>query len=554
MNVKRILVSFFLSLGLVIGTVQGWAQSPSPSPSGSGLLELSTILFNTEIRSAPVRLDGRRLFTIAASTTSNSQANPDIDLRLQGIETRLHQFANQPQESAPQVTAAIDATSNLPVLSVNQQYLMTVTTLDAQLEGQKPEDYANLLIPIIRNALIRARQERQPEFLMRQSLIAIAIILSMVLLSWILSRVQRQLHRQQKRIQNTTPQMSEVSGNTPETAQTQLIVREQLVKRQQHTLKDVQRRSIQFIQFGVWAIGGFYILGLFPYTRSLQPLVLSTPLKVVIVIVAVYLLIRFSDLIIDRIFSAFNITDWSTPTSSQRIALRISTFSRITKSLTMIAWISVGFIVLLSVVGIQVLPLLAGAGIIGLGISLASQSLIKDIINGFFILLEDQYAVGDVIQVGSVTGFVEHMTLRITQLRDTEGRLITIPNRVENLSKDWSRVDLSIAISYDADLDQAIQVIHQVGTAMSEDAEWQSRVLEPPDVLGVDALSSEGVTLRIWIKTQPLQQWNVGREFRRRLKQALDAQGIEIAVPQQVLSVRGAINEHIFNPDGNSKK
>mgnify|MGYP002780878330 CR=1 FL=1 len=547
---KRLIIHFLLSLSLILISTQVWAQTPSPSPS----IEIPEFpdFFNTEVRSAPVRLDGRRLFTIAATATNNTESNPEINLRVQDIETRLNQFANQPQ-NPPQVTSAIDSTSNLPILSVNQQYLMTVTTLDAQVQGQTPANYANQLTQIIRDALVRAKQERQPEFLMRQSFVAIAIVAGLSLLSWLLSLAQKKLRKQQKRIQSEIPSIPNIAANTPDTAttHTQLVVQQQLTKRQQNTMKDVQRRSLQFAQFAIWAIGGFYILGLFPYTRSLQPFVLSTPLKVVLIVTAIYLLIRFSDLIIDQVFSAFNVTDWTSPMTSQRIALRISTFSRIAKGLTAISWISVGAIVLLSVVGIQILPLLAGAGIIGLGISLASQSLIKDFINGFFILFEDQYAVGDVIQVGTVTGLVEHMSLRITQLRNSEGRLITIPNSaisiVENLSKDWSRVDLAIAISYDSDLDRAIQVIHEVGQEMTHDENWQSRILEPPEVLGVETLNSEGVTLRIWIKTQPLQQWNVGREFRRRLKQALDAQEIELAIPQQALSVRGAIDDRDFD-------
>jgi small conductance mechanosensitive channel len=204
--------------------------------------------------------------------------------------------------------------------------------------------------------------------------------------------------------------------------------------------------------------------------------------------------------------------------------------------------VTTAVLLILSVLGIEILPLLAGAGIVGLAISLASQNLIKDVINGFLILLEDQYAVGDVIQVGSVSGLVEYMNLRITQLRTAEGRLVTIPNSeiviVENLSKDWSRVDLAIAIASNADVNRAIQVIQAVGDALSRDPLWQNEVVEPPEVLGIDELSSNGVTIRVWIKTQPLQQWKVGREFRKRLKIALDESAIEIAVPQQTLSLR----------------
>jgi small conductance mechanosensitive channel len=182
---------------------------------------------------------------------------------------------------------------------------------------------------------------------------------------------------------------------------------------------------------------------------------------------------------------------------------------------------------------------LAGAGIIGVAISFASQSLIKDMINGFFILLEDQYGVGDVIIVGEVSGLVENMNLRITQLRNDEGRLITIPNSaitiVQNLSKEWSRVDLRIDVAYSADIDQALALIEQVAHDMSRDRPWSDLILEPPLLLGVDKLDHAGATVRLWIKTQPLKQWEVAREYRRRLKLAFDKAGIPFGVPQQSL-------------------
>lgn len=549
--------SFVLGLMLVLAPVT-WAQtSILPTPR----VELPQIN-NTDIVTAPIRLDGRELFTIAVpAPTQSNQPNQNqtsaIAVRQQGIEAKLKRLANQRNAPEPQVTSTIDTSSNLPVISVNQQYLMTVTTLDAQLQGQEPTPYAEELTRTIRSALIKARRERQPEVITQQSGKAISYLIGIFALSWLVSRLQRQVRRQQKQLQNQTPHVEEISPNTPETAspQTQLTVKQQMANRRKRTLSDIQRRSLQLAQVGIWATGLYLILGLFPDSRSLQPLVLSTPLKVVGIFVVTYLVIRVSDLIIDRVFGALDISE-STPDISQRVALRVSTFSGVVKGIFSIVWISVGLISILSIIGIQILPLLAGAGIIGIGISLASQNLIKDIINGFLILFEDQYAVGDIIQVGSVSGLVEFISLRITQIRNSEGRLITIPNSaisiVENLSKDWARVDLAIAISYDADVDRAIHLIEKVGEQISTDPDWATKILEAPQVLGVDDLSNAGVTLRIWIKTQPLQQPHVGREFRRRLKQALDAEGISIGIPQQAFSVRGAIEDDIFEPQDRS--
>lgn len=550
MRLRSFILSFVLGILLFLSPL-ALAQNPIlPTPR----LQLPQIN-NADVTTAGVNLDGRELFRVAVPTSGDAnQPNQTsaIQLRVQGIEATLKRLANQTSSTAPEVTSAIDNNSNLPIISVNRQYLMTVTTLDAQLQGQELAAYAEELTRTIRDALIEARRERQPDFIAQQTGKAIAIIVGMFVLSWIVSRLQGLVRKQQKRLQNEKPDLDEQPPSTSETvSRTQLRVQQQLANRQQRTMKDVQRRFLQLVQLAIWAVGGFVILGLFPDTRSLQPIVLSTPLKVLGVIVATYLLMRLSDLIVDRIFSAFDLSNQSAPDVSQRIALRVSTFSRVVKGLLSIVWISIGFITILSILGIQILPLLAGAGIIGIGISLASQNLIKDVINGFLILLEDQYAVGDVIQVGTMSGLVESISLRITQIRNSEGRLITIPNGaiaiVENLSKDWSRVDLAIAIAYDANLDRAIHLIEKVGNDLSHDPEWETSILEPPQVLGVDNLSNEGVTIRVWIKTQPLKQWLVGREFRKRLKQSLDADGISIGIPQQSFSVRGKIDDQVFD-------
>ena len=169
--------------------------------------------------------------------------------------------------------------------------------------------------------------------------------------------------------------------------------------------------------------------------------------------------------------------------------------------------------------------------------------MIKDIINGFLIILEDQYAVGDVITVGNMGGLVENMNLRITQIRNGEGQLITIPNStisvVQNLSKDWSRVDLAVRIAYDTDPNYAMEVFNQLATEIYEDSNWHTKIIDPPEVLGIDDLQGNGMLVRIWIKTKPLEQWSVAREFRHRLRIAMQQKGIAIGIPHQSLAIEG---------------
>ena len=340
----------------------------------------------------------------------------------------------------------------------------------------------------------------------------------------------------------------QIPAGEPSTA-----LRNTLINRHADRVYRLQRQGLRLIQGGLWLGGGFYLIGLYPHSRWLQPWLISLlrlPLRLFIIVLVAYGLIRLSEDWLERLFLAMQertgLTQerWSQGTdlrSSQRLALRLSTFAEVVKSIVAVAIGLVAVFAILSQLGINLAPLLAGAGILGIAISLASQNLIRDIINGFLILIEDQYGVGDVIIVGSVAGFVETMNLRITQLRNEEGRLITVPNGqiavVENLSKEWSRVDLAISVGLTADIDQALALVETLAQEMVQDGIWGSLILEPPLLLGVDRLDHAGATIRLWMKTQPLKQWDVAREYRRRLKIAFEQAGIPIGVPQQRIAL-----------------
>jgi small conductance mechanosensitive channel len=148
-------------------------------------------------------------------------------------------------------------------------------------------------------------------------------------------------------------------------------------------------------------------------------------------------------------------------------------------------------------------------------------------------LIEDQYAVGDVIQIGNKSGLVENLNLRVTQLRNGEGQLITIPNSnitdVSNLTRLWSRIDFSIVIAYENDPKKVLDILKEVSQQLYREPEWRERLPEPPQVLGIDDLSHTGMLMRVWIKTAPMEQWSVGREFRLRVRQAFEANNIQIS-------------------------
>lgn len=187
-------------------------------------------------------------------------------------------------------------------------------------------------------------------------------------------------------------------------------------------------------------------------------------------------------------------------------------------------------------------PLLAGAGVIGLAVSFGSQSLVKDMISGFFILSENQFDIGDVIEVAGLSGGVERITLRVVHLRDLEGVLHIVPNgqitTVSNKTRGWSRAVVDIGVGYGSDVDQALDVLRDEAERFGADPAWKIKLDGDPEVVGVQMLADSAVTIRVMIRTQPGLQWEVAREFRRRAKKRLDREGIEIPFPQRTVHVR----------------
>jgi small conductance mechanosensitive channel len=203
--------------------------------------------------------------------------------------------------------------------------------------------------------------------------------------------------------------------------------------------------------------------------------------------------------------------------------------------------------------------LITGAGLIGATLTFVFQNLLKDWINGILIIFEDQYAVGDVVDFGGGTsGFVESMSLRSTKIRSAGGRLSTIPHNqitiVHNLTKDWSRVDFTIEVAYGSDTTLAMEIMKEVALEMARDPQWQNDILEPVNLIGVSRVAHAGIEISMWIKTKRMRQWDVEREFRRRLKLAFDEKGIGIGVPQQTFLLNNSSEGKLTKYNGQNKQ
>ncbi|MEM9509605.1 MAG: mechanosensitive ion channel family protein [Cyanobacteria bacterium P01_E01_bin.35] len=522
----------FWAIAIALTIMLPWAK-----PSLSQLPILPKINLETfkldhnlgdSIISACVRLDGRCVFELSDQKSNLGQRIKYTEERLANIKKlylqdpklslRVFPQAGNNQQS---IYVALGE-QKLPILSLNNR--------DASIHVVTLDHHAQQIADQIEQGLIRTRRQRESSFILQQAKIAGGIILLMILLETLLLIWFKRLQQEKRILTSSSNEQSLVAT---------------LDQRKAINLKEVQYRMLQLVQIAVGVGGSLGILGLFAQTRLWQLWIITLmriPLRLIIVIISCYLLIRLSYAAIARINTAITNNTFANnyvflPDTTQRLQVRVNTFSRLFRGMVTLLWIGISLFVALSILGFNITPFLAGAGVLGLAFSFASQNLIKDTINGLLIIFEDQYAVGDVVTIGEVGGMVENLNLRITQLRDAEGRLITIPNSaivtVANHSNGWSRSDLRIPFAYQTNADQAIEIVQEVATQMYEDGDCRQKILEPPQVLGIEDFAERGYIVRLWFKTEPLKQWEVAREFRRRVRNAFEAAGISLPLPQQ---------------------
>jgi small conductance mechanosensitive channel len=269
----------------------------------------------------------------------------------------------------------------------------------------------------------------------------------------------------------------------------------------------------------------------FDYAQNLGPLI-----NIAWILLVGYLTIRLLDSALFRLRRIFPSSD---VIAVARVEQRTETLRHIVRSVCKVVLFVIVVLTLSAELGFDVRPLLASAGIVGLAIGFGAQSLVKDVISGFFILFEDQYGVGDVVKIGELSGVVERMTLRVTVLRNLEGQVHVIPNgsiqMVTVMTKEWARAVLDVTVPHRQDLGVVFEVLERVCARLAQD--WPDRVLDQPMVLGIEKIDDLGVTIRSMVKTPPFKQADVIREWRRRVKDEFDRTGIEFAQKWERYSV-----------------
>lgn len=234
--------------------------------------------------------------------------------------------------------------------------------------------------------------------------------------------------------------------------------------------------------------------------------------------------------------------DAEEPAEDLRRVQRADALGALGSSIVKVVIWSMAIIMALGQVGVELGPLIAGAGILGVAVGFGAQDLVKDFLSGVFMLIEDQYGLGDIVDVGEAIGVVEGISLRSTRIRDVEGTLWHVPNgeirRVGNSSQEWARSLVDIGVAYDTDIDAASDVIQRVAVQMAHEEEFEELFLDDPEVWGIQALGADSVDIRLVIKVVPGKQWAIARELRARIKKAFDVAGIEIPYPQRTVWLR----------------
>mgnify|MGYP001488313523 CR=1 FL=1 len=273
------------------------------------------------------------------------------------------------------------------------------------------------------------------------------------------------------------------------------------------------------------------------WSDQIIPWLTSNGIRIVLIVVLALIINRLLKRLIIRTVRASVKSDENTTEDAEK--KREDTLIRIFTGALNIVVIIVALMMILGELGIEIGPLIAGAGIVGLAVGFGGQYLIRDIITGLFLMLENQYRIGDVVDIEGLSGAVEDISLRKTTLRNLDGTVHHIPHgsitKVSNLSKDFARVNMDMGVAYSTDIEHLIRVINETGRELASDPVFSDSIISPPQFLRVNEFADSAIVVKILGDTKPLKQWEIAGEFRKRLKYAFDREGIEIPFPQTVI-------------------
>ena len=283
----------------------------------------------------------------------------------------------------------------------------------------------------------------------------------------------------------------------------------------------------------------FFTEQISPFLAQKSMAILEASFRILLIALVAYVAIRALRFGLGKLEQV--LLTWREREDKERIAneKRVKTLTGMLRTICLTLVCVVGVVMSLDQIGLDITPILAGAGIVGLAVGFGAQNLVRDVINGFFMILENQVRVGDVAIVNGTGGLVEAISFRTITLRDLSGTVHIFPNgtvtTLANMTKGWSAYVMDIGVAYKEDTDRVAEIMREVGKDLQQDEHLGRKILEPIEIMGVDAFGESEVVIKARIKTLPIEQWGVGREYRRRLKKAFDRENIEIPFPHRTL-------------------
>ena len=502
---------------------------------------------------APIIFEGQRLFTIAAPAGNGDNAVPAIVQRVDTIQDNLRRIVpvsigggaaavggtitiGESRFDADTFVVEVGKENGYPTLYATDGKhresapIMTLTDADATLSGLTSTQLAQNWRAILQSALGPALLAIQPEYFAAQLKKMPFVLAGAAALTWLLSILRKFLRKRGRDIDEAAARIDDVA-----TADTSEAKRLRLV----NSMLEAAPWLVTWFVVALWVLVFLWMLSVFPGTRGYANALSSSIVKVIVLWLAVAIFDRFLGIAIIRLSDDWAFNPFSGVTDRARLMLRRPTIVRALENLKSIVLFAVAAGWTLSIFAISTASVLTIGAIAAFAISFAAQSIIKDYVNGFLILAEDQFAIGDYVTINGVSGSVENLSLRITQVRTDDGKLVTIPNStiaaVENATRSWSRIDFRVSVATDSNIEKALATLQAALEDLADDPKWKPYVLEAPKVLGVDSVSHAGIVLRAWIKIAPSERGPLSREVNRRVEEAFRQNSVSIAIPQTTL-------------------
>jgi small conductance mechanosensitive channel len=540
----------------------GPAGSQFAFPTGAPAVTLGNVTQDGQYFTAPISVDGNVLFRIATSIIPNTRHIPIAQRQsyvqnaiAQILATRGSGLTNStvydPRTFRVEVVGRGDVAVLEAVDAKNQQPLpiVTVTSVDASYNADSIDGVAAQWQNALQSELTAALDLRQPQEradnLRRVGQVALVLFLITLVLIVVLAALGRRLRELRKQVDTTA---EAVDTQVAAGAQNQELGAHEahsnilalslatIQPAQQLALYRATEASLIALINLAWAVAATWALTLFPLTAPLAQRITAAVLPIGVTILVAIFLDRVLDLVIARAARFWQGGTFGDADNRARQVLRIPTISNAIRAIKSLTLVFIAALTILAQIGVPVGSVVTIGGLTALAISLAAQSFVRDFIYGVLVLLEDQYVVGDYITVTppagmpTYSGVVERLTLRVVQIRDQGGSLITIPHStattVSNSSRNWSRVNYRVPVDPAADIPKAIDLIKTSIESLAKDPEWQDVIQLPIDVIGIEQLGSESIVIRASVKTAPLRQFEVRRMLNARVQSAFAKAGI----------------------------